>query len=156
MNNELMAGVVPVLETVEATPISIEVKPYTLRKLKSVDLFPVLNIMKKIGVKKFTEVLRNEQTIDIFKKLNEKKTDEEKNENTDLMISMGAVLFEVAEIVISGLADCEQELFNLLSQVSGLPIAQIKDFEIDVFTGMIIDLIKENMDFIKAVSKYLG
>lgn len=152
MNNELMTGVAPVLETVETTPISIEVKPYTLRKLKSVDLFPVLNIMKKIGVKKFTEVLRNEQTIEIFKKLNEEKTEQ----NADLMISMGAVLFEVAEIVISGLADCEQELFNLLSQVSGLPIAQIKEFDIEVFTGMIIDLIKENMDFIKAVSKYLG
>lgn len=148
MNNELMTGVVPV----EATPISIEeVKPYTLRKLKSTELFPVLNIMKKIGVKKFTEVLRNEQTVAIFKKLNEEKT-----ENTDLMISMGAVLFEVAEIIISGLADCEEEIFGLLSSVSGLSIAQLKEFEIDVFTEMIIELVKNNLDFIKAVSKYLG
>lgn len=150
MNNELTnLEVAPVME---ATLVNVEAKPYTLRKLKSTELFPVLNILKKVGVKKFTSILRNDETVAIFKKINEEKTEE----NADLMISMGAVLFEIAEIIISGLADCEGEIFNLLASVSGLSVAELKEFDIEVFTGMIIDLVKENMDFIKAVSKYLN
>ncbi len=127
-------------------------KPYTLRHLQASEFFPTLTILRKIGFKNFTRLLQSE---DVKKVLTNIKNGETEKIAEDEMLGLGSIIFEVVDIVIGGLENCEEDIYKILSAVSGLSIADIKEFDIEVFTEMIIDLVKANVDFIKAVSKYL-
>lgn len=141
------------LEEIKETPVEVlNVKPYTLRKLKATEFFPTLNILKKIGLNKFTSILQTATVKGVMEKVKTGETDEIAD---DGLIGFGSVVFEIAQVVLDGIVHCEDDIYTLLSNVSGLSIDDIKDFDMDVFLEMIIDLIKQNVDFIKVVSKYL-
>lgn len=160
MMNEEIKSLETTTEVIETLPVeevkiveAVETKPYTLRELKAVDLFPVLTILRKIGFKNFTALLQQDSVKEFLTKT---KNGEINEIADDSLISMGVVIFEVVDIVIAGIEKCEDDFYKLLSNVSGLPIETIKEFDIAIFTEMIIDLIKSNVDFIKAVSKYIN
>lgn len=144
MENEL-------LEIIEEEIKEEKVKPYTLRTLKAEDTFKVLAIFKKIGLKKFTTMLQNEQVQNVIKKIRNKESKDIENEQ---LFNVGSLVFEIGDVLLDGLANCEREVFILLESVSNLSIDEIKDLEIADFLGMIIDVILENKSFLKAVSKY--
>ena len=140
-----------ILEIVEEEIKEENVKPYTLRTLKAEDTFKVLAIFKKIGLKKFTTMLQNEQVQNVIKKIRNKESKDIENEQ---LFNVGSLVFEIGDVLLDGLANCENEVFILLESVSNLSIDEIKDLEIADFLGMIIDVILENRNFLKAVSKY--
>lgn len=140
-----------ILEIVEEEIKEENVKPYTLRTLKAEDTFKVLAIFKKIGLKKFTTMLQNEQVQNVIKKIRNKESKDIENEQ---LFNVGSLVFEIGDVLLDGLANCENEVFILLDSVSNLSIDEIKDLEIADFLGMIIDVILENRNFLKAVSKY--
>lgn len=125
-------------------------KPYTLRKLKATELFPMLNILKKIGFKKFTELLQSGDASNILGKLKsgEKITDGD-------LINVGSFVFDILGVILDGATNCENEFFTILSNVSGLTVTEIKELDLDVLVAMVIELVKDNMGFIKDVSKFL-
>lgn len=126
------------------------IKPYTLRKLKATELFPMLNIFKKIGFKKFTELLQNDEVKNIIGKIQNGKEIAD-----DDLIGIGSIIFEVLEIILDGAINCENEFFTILSNVSGMKLEEVKELDLGVIVSMVIDLVKNNMGFIKDVSKYL-
>lgn len=128
------------------------IKPYTLRTLKAEDTFKVLAVFKKIGLKKFTTMLQNEQVQNVIKKIRNKESKEIEN---DQLFNVGSLVFEIGDVLLDGLANCESEVFTLLSSVSNLSVDEIKGLEISDFLGMIIDVVLENKNFLKAVSRYL-
>lgn len=129
-----------------------QAKPYNLRKLKATELFPMLNILKKIGFKKFTTLLQNDDVKNVVTKLKDGESDKIASDD---LIGIGSIIFEIAQIILDGTVDCENELFTILSNVSGLTTNEVRQLDLDILVQMIIDLVKENVDFIKAVSKYL-
>lgn len=146
MNNEILNT-----EAVTTQPVEVlEEKPYTLRKLQASELFPILTILRKIGFKNFTAILQEEGLKNIIKKM---QNGEEIAE--DEVTELGSIIFSVVDIIISGMEKCEAEVYKVLANVSGLTTEEISKLSIDVFTGMIIEVVKSNVDFIKAVSKYL-
>lgn len=126
-------------------------KPYTFRKLKSTDVFLMSKIIGKIGINEFTACFEK----DGIKKMIASFTGES-DEETDFTSVVGiSVILEVANVILGNLPKCEKEIFQLLSNVSEIPVEEIEDCDAVVFMEMVIDFIKkeEFKDFIKVASK---
>jgi len=126
-------------ETVEAVKEVIE-RPYTLRKFKDSDLFRLLQILKKIGIKDckeaFIQVASGEKTI----------------KQIGILAS-----FDLADILIGNLAKVENEVYDLYSDMSGIPVDDMKEMEFGTLPLMIYDSFSEvkNTAFFKVLSKLL-
>lgn len=127
-------------EVIEIKDKVIE-RPYTLRKFKDGDLFPMLQILKKIGIKDckeaFIQVASGEKNLK--------------------QIGMMAG-FDLADIMIGNLAKAENEIYELYSCLSGIPVEDMKEMEFGTLPMMIYDSFHEakNTSFFKVLSKLLS
>lgn len=127
-----------------------------LRELKSCDLFPMVQILNRIGFKELKTVLTHEKIKDMMKVFKEQGEEEQGEEQEDMSTILGFnLLFEVAGIILDNLPKCETELYRFLSGLSGLSVEQISDLSLGDFAEMVVDVLKkpEFGDFFKAVSK---
>lgn len=140
MENEIVMG-----ETVaEATESSVQTeeieRKYTLRKLKDKDLWSVLGIITKV----FPDDLAS-----IFaKSLSGDKKQAE----------VGAsVVVRLVIAVLNNIDKVHDELYNFLSDVSGIPAEEIEEMEFGTTPLMIWDIVGDakNAGFFKVVSKLL-
>jgi len=130
-------------EVVDAPEIPVEElieKPYTLRNLKDGDLFPLLQIFKKIGIKDFKDAFF--QVAEGEKSLK------------DLGI---LATIDMADILIGNLGKAEEEIYSLWSSISGIPAEEIREMEFGTLPMMIVDTFKgvKNTTFFKVLSKLL-
>ena len=124
-------------EKVEETEIE---RPYKLRKFKDSDLFPLLQILKKIGIKDCKEAF--------FQVASGEKSMKE----IGIMAS-----FDLADILIGNITKAESEIYALYSSLSGIPAEEIKEMEFGTLPLMIYDSFSEvkNTSFFKVLSKLL-
>ena len=134
-------------ETMEITPGTesgeeeIIERPYTLRRLKDGDLFPLLKILKKIGIKDckeaFIQVASGEKSL----------------KQIGIMAS-----FDIADILIGNLAKAEEEIYELWSAISDIPADEIKNMEFGTLPLMIMDTFSEarNTNFFRVLSRFLS
>lgn len=135
---------VEAVETVEQEAV----KPYNFRRLTSKDIFLMTKILGKIGIRQFKGCFEGEALDSLVKAFKKNKTD-------DALLQIGvAVGFEGVDIIIGNLYKCENDIYQLLSNVSGVPVSTIEEDAI-LFTEMLVDFFKkpEFPDFIKVVSK---
>ena len=125
---------------VEETVEEVVERPYTLRKFKDGDLWPLLQILKKIGIKDckeaFVQVASGEKTV------------------KDIGI---LAAFDLADILIGNLTKVEEEVYSLYSDMSGIAADDIKAMEFGTLPLMIMDSFNEvkNTSFFKVLSKLL-
>ena len=123
----------------EAVETVIE-RPYTLRKFNDGDLFPILKILKKIGIKDckeaFVQVASGEKTL----------------KEIGILAS-----FDLADILIGNLTKVEEEVYSLYSDMSGIPADEIRSMEFGTLPLMIMDSFNgvKNTSFFKVLSKLL-
>ena len=126
--------------TVEETVEEVIERPYTLRKFKDGDLWPLLQILKKIGIKDckeaFMQVASGEKTV------------------KDIGI---LAAFDLADILIGNLTKVEEEVYSLYSDMAGIAADDIKSMEFGTLPLMIMDSFNEvkNTSFFKVLSKLL-
>jgi len=115
-------------------------RPYSLRKLKDGDLFKLLKIFKKIGIKEFKEVFIQVAS----------------GEKTVKQIGIMAV-FDIADVLICNIPKAEEEIYDLWSDLSGYPPEEIKEMEFGTLPLMIADTFSEvkNTSFFRVLSKLL-
>ena len=115
---------------------------YTFRKLNSTDTFLMFKILGKIGV--------NEIDIEDLTNMLTSKKGKDKTQLVGI-----SVILEIANIVLNNLPKCENEVYQMLSNVSGMSVDEIKALDMVDFAEMIIEFIKkeEFKDFIKVVSR---
>ena len=124
-------------------------KTYTLRTLKADDTFLMLKLIKKIGIKEIKNCFESPDVKEAIAI----------GVNGDGEINFAAVgmtvALEIASLVVSNLADCREELYQLLSALSGLKREEIAEMPMVDFAGMIMDVVKkeEFRDFFQAVFK---
>ena len=121
-------------------------KVYELRDLQSKDIFPTVKIISKIGINEFKQCFSSD---DIKALVGEDKVDVE---------AIGlSVFLDVANVVLSHIPSCEEDIYLLLSGLSGMSKKEIAELPLLTFTEMIIDVVKKDefKDFIKVVSKFL-
>lgn len=127
-------------EAVDATVDETVERPYTLRKLKDGDLFPLLQLFRKLGLKEFK---------DAFMQMAEGRSVNE----------VGKIVFlEIADIMIGKLGgETGEEIYNFYSELSGIPVADIKQMEFGTLPLMIYDSFDEikNTAFFKVLFKLL-
>ena len=127
-------------ETVDQVEEVIE-RPYTLRDLKDKDIFALLQILKKIGVKDFKEAF--------FQVASGEKTIKE----------IGIITaFDMADVLIGSLGKAEAEIYGLWADISGIPAEEIKEMEFGTLPMMIVDTFAKakNTSFFKVLSKLLS
>lgn len=144
--NEQIVDFVPENETAQKTANEnredkIIERPYKLRSLKDGDLFPLLKILKKIGIKDCKEAFIQVAS----------------GENTLKQIGIMAS-FDMADILIGNLAKIENEVYEMWSDISGIPIEEMKNMEFGTLPLMIMDTFSEarNTSFFKVLSKFLS
>lgn len=122
-------------------------KKYELRKLNASDIFPMSRIIGKIGIDEFGKCFESAAVQQIIKNGTGKES---------IQDAAGIqVVLEIANIIISNLGNVEKEIFQFLSNISGLSLNEVKNLEMAEFAVMLIDVVKkeEFMDFFKVVSK---
>lgn len=141
MGNKDREEALEVIQGSEATEESVIERPYTLRRLKDGDLFPLLKILKKIGIKDckeaFIQVASGEKSV----------------KQIGIMAS-----FDIADILIGNLAKAEDEIYELWSDLSGLPAEEMKGMEFGTLPLMIMDTFSEARDtsFFRVLSRFLS
>lgn len=128
-------------------------KAYELRRLTADDVFPMFQIVSKIGIKEFKACFESPEVMQMIKDaLSDGKTKD------DVTASVGMkVTFDVAEIVVSNLASCKSDIYQFLAQLSGMTAKEIGELPMMTFFEMIIDVFKKDefKDFFQVVAKLL-
>lgn len=117
------------------------VRPYTLRRLKDRDLFPMLKILKKIDISNckdaFIQTASGEKTLE------------------EIGI---AVSIDIADILIRNMEKAEEEIYGLWSDLSGIPAEEMREMEFGTLPLMIMDTFSEARDtsFFRVLSRFLS
>jgi hypothetical protein len=113
-------------------------RPYTLRRLVDRDLFPILGIISEV----FPD--------DLAKVFVQLSTKEKSVQEVGAMAVMKMVL-----AVLKNMDKVKDEVYNLLSDVSGIPAEDIQNMEFGTTPNMIWDIVnnEKNNGFFKVLSK---
>ena len=116
------------------------------------DLFIVVNIISKIGVKEFKACFESEEvTAAVLGVM--KKADGEAD-----IVSIGvSVALDIAAILMANIGKCKSDIYALLSNLSGMKEKEIAKLPLKTFTDMIFDLVRkrEFADFFQDAAKFL-
>lgn len=123
-------------------------KAYELRNLTADDVFPMLQIVSKIGIREFKSCFESPEV----KKAIASMANGKKDQGDVAAIGM-TVAFDLAGVIISNLASCKNDIYLLLSQLSGMTKDEIAKLPMMTFMGMIVDVIKKDefKDFFQLV-----
>lgn len=107
---------------------------YTLRDMNADDLFVVLKIVNKIGVK---EIKNCFSAVDLKEQL------ESSGENNDLAAAVGLnVMVSIAGLIVERLPECKVELYDFLASLSGMKAKDVAAMPMADFFGMVMDVLK--------------
>ena len=126
-------------------------KPYTLRGLTADDIFPMLNILSGIGIREFKSCFDNAEISGAIKSAADGRTEPDSSA-IGLMVAV-----DIAAVILANLPKCKEDIYSLLSGLSGLTRKEIAALPMNVFLNMIVDLVKkeEFKDFFQDVSGLL-
>ena len=127
-------------------------KAYELRRLTADDVFPMFQIVSKIGIKEFKGCFESPE---VMKMIHEAASGKGK---VDVKTSVGMIVaFDVAGIVLSNLAKCKNDIYQFLAQLSGQSVKDIAELPMMTFFEMIVDVFKKDefKDFFQVVVKLL-
>ena len=121
-------------------------KPYEFRTLGAEDVFPMVNIISKIGIKEFKTLFDGDglkgmlsNTIGDAKK----KSGKDKLDESDVASLGMSVFFDIASVVICNLPKAEKDIFQLLSNTSNLSVEEIRKLSLADFAEMLVDFFKK-------------
>jgi hypothetical protein len=114
-------------------------KVYELRELTADDMFPMFQIISKIGIKEFKSCFESES---VRKLVAEVSSGESGGDELKAAVGVTVVL-DIASVILSNIGNCKDDIYQLLSQLSGIKTKDIAKLPMSVFMGMIIDVIKK-------------
>lgn len=123
-------------------------KAYELRNLTADDVFPMFQIVSKIGIKEFKTCFDTPEIKEVIAKVGA-------GEDADLNTVGVFVALDIASLVIGNLPKCKDDIYLLLSQLSGMNKKEIADLPLATFVQMIGDVVRkaEFKDFFQVVAK---
>lgn len=128
-------------------------KAYELRRLTADDVFPMFQIISKIGIKEFKKCFESPEIMQMMKGAASGNEGQD-----DVVKSVGmTVAFDLAGIIVSNLASCKNDIYQFLAQLSGMTTKEIAGLPMMTFFEMIIDVFKKDefKDFFQVVAKLL-
>ena len=133
-----MENIVETVETVDNAVEETVERSYTLRRLKDCDLFPILDILGKVLPDDLAAVLM--QVVSKEKSLKEVGV---------------VVVVRLVKAIFSNMGKVKDELYELLSDVSGIPVAELAEMPFGTTPMMVWDIVnnEKNAGFFKVLSK---
>lgn len=131
-----------------------EQKPYTLRALCAKDVFPMVKIIRKIGLKDIGKAFDPDE----IKAITESVSEEENATVDSIAETVGvAVVLKIVDVVLENLEAAEQEIFGFLGGLAGMTVDEVGSLPMDVFFEMLMDTFqsKEFVGFMRVVSRFL-
>lgn len=131
-----------------------EQKPYTLRALCAKDVFPMVKIIRKIGLKDIGKAFNPEE----IKAITESVSEEENATVDSIAETVGVtVVLKIVDVILENLEAVEQEIFGFLGGLAGMTADEVGSLPMDVFFEMLVDTFqsKEFVGFMKVVSRFL-
>lgn len=125
-------------------------KAFELRSLTADDMFPMFNIISKIGINEFKRCFESPDVQTAISGMVSGK------DGQDKLAAVGmTIAFDLASVVISNIGKCKDDIYLLLSQLSGMTKKEIASLPMSTFMEMIIAVVKKDefSDFFQAVSK---
>lgn len=135
---------------VESTEQAVETKMYKIRPLNARDIFPMTNIIRKIGLKDFGKCFEPEEIKAITESFSEKEN------VSDMAEFVGFnVVMKIVDIILERLPDIGEEVFVFLSGLIDKTKEDVANLPMDVFFELIVDVFrrKEFVGFMKVVLK---
>ena len=161
MSNEQTVIENEVNEAVETTTAEVEEaieRPYDLRKLQDDDLWPLLQLFRKLGIKDVIETLSKYTDTVKFNPASYATKEEAKKALDELQETMGAeIISNLAEFVLSKTDTHKDSIYEFFAGVSGIPADDIKKMEFGTLPLMIYDSFNgvKNTAFFKVLFKLL-
>lgn len=127
-------------------------KAFNLRDLTADDIFPMCQIISKIGVKEFKHCF---ESPDLKSVIANATSGEDKA--VDVTAVGMSVAFDIAGIILSNIASCKNDIYSLLANLSGMTPKEISKLPMLTFTEMVIAVVKKDefKDFFQGVAKLL-
>lgn len=124
---------------------------YPLRELQAQDIFTMTSIISAIGVKEFKACLDGDKLKTLLESKDKGLT------NNDVKEVGIDIILNAASIVLANLPKAESQIYQLLSDLSGMPKENIKSLDMAIFTDMVMRVFhkEEFRDFIGVVSRYV-
>lgn len=116
-------------------------KPYTLRDLNDEDIYPLCEIIGKVlpdDMKEaFVQLVSGEKSL----------------KDTGIM-----VVFDLGKLILKNFGSVKTEMYGLLSDMSGIPVEELKKMPFGTTPRMIKDIFQDakNTDFFKELSEFLS
>jgi membrane protease subunit (stomatin/prohibitin family) len=98
-----------------------------MRKLLAMDLFPLLNIIAKIGIK------------DLIKKFFEQRAEASKSEHKNLEEIGQQAIAELLEILLMNIGRAREEINALLADLCGVEKSEIEKLPMDEYMGLLMN-----------------
>lgn len=157
VDNSTTANVTPLNKKNMRSQMGSEstVRPYTFRRLNATDLFPMIKIISKIGLDELSQVFDGDSIKDLIGQTKNIKSGDA--EEKSYVVGIG-VAMKLVNKIIEHIPRCEQDIYSLLSRVSGMSVEEIQNLGVDVFMMMILDFVmkEEFKDFFKAASSCIS
>lgn len=128
-----------------------EEKSYTLRGLKAEDLFLVVKIVNKIGLKQLKTCF---DLPDVKAAIAQAAGGKEE----DLSAVGMMIMLEISGTILEHLPESKNEIYALLSSLSGMDAKDIAQLPSGTFTKMIMDVVRKDefKDFFRDVFGLFG
>lgn len=125
-----------------------EEKAYTLREMTAEDVFPMFKIISGIGLKEFKGCFE----ADSVKAAIKGGAEGEKPDAAEVGFT---IALGIADVLFANLPKCKNDIYKLLSGLSGMSTKEIAALPMAVFMNMVVDTIKkeEFADFFQAAAR---
>ena len=146
---------------------------YELRKLCADDIFPMVNIISKIGIENMADCFDAKEMADIMNSVDSTLDEADGKESSDeadgkessdntmadvLTKQIGIkVIMKLVGLLLKNFGKIKRELYQFLAGLSGMTEKEIAALPLGTFTQMIVDVFKkeELSDFFQVVSGLL-
>lgn len=127
-----------------------QAKAFELRNLEADDMFPMFQIISKIGIKEFKSCFESDAV-----KAAVTNIANGKDGNTDVAAVGMMIGLDIAGILLANIGRAKEDIYCLLANLSGMTRDQIAKLPMLTFTEMVIAVVKkeEFKDFFQAVTK---
>lgn len=127
-------------------------KAFELRDLTADDMFPMFQIISKIGIKEFKSCFESEGVKKAVADLSSGKGKRDESAMTAIGVT---VAVDVAGILISHIGEAKEDIYCLLSNLSGMKRDEIAALPMGTFVQMVVAVIKKDefKDFFQDVAE---
>ena len=123
-----------------------------LRKLQATDLFTMVKILNKVGIKKIKDAIDLNEIREVKKKLAE-------SDNKDAsVITLGLnIVTSVVGVIFENLPSVENDLYAFVGSVAGIKAKDVATMDIGEFMDLVISIVQKDefKDFFNRASKLI-